>query len=423
MTRSATIATFSLLIIAILPQLAFSAPKTLTIHDFILSADMDPAVERHKDQILNFENAPKDTPYIERVELRVGLDELDTDKQSYQLRFTPRGWGETSANRNLTRTVAEIDDIEKALYLSNALKQRYDMVLTHLETAFLLKTYKELEIVYLDRVNVLQQISATEIDSNVSALISAEDKLMELRLDILDLKNKLADLEATIRKSAGGRTEIEFNKDSLIELSKINEILKDIPPSPETANIALKHRQAEIQLDREELELEKSQNLDYISFFQVSYETDEDEDEWQKKTSFEIGIKLPFITSGKEEIWRRKSELNRDKFGYEQDKQETLEDIAQLRRTIQHQLDQHGMLMKRWQKGNVQNTLKHHLAMEGSDPLDLLKLKESLLQLDISINQLSFSIRANFIELLNQSGRLFQKPLTDYLSNRLEPLS
>lgn len=399
-----------------------AAATTLTPHNFIATAKNDTSIKAHKDMKFQLEDAPADTPYIERVELRAGIDDLDQMEQTYQLRFYPRAWGETSRSRKLTEIVSKADPLDETLYLCRAVKKRYQLVLEYIQAQELLKVFNSLKIVHMDRINVLQQKSATEIDYDISSLITAEDKLTKLQLDLLELKSRITDLEITINRLAGYECDISFGSEAVIQMETIAEIIEDIKPQPENDNIYLKRQKYKIELARSELELEKARNRDYISFFQISHSFKDSDENWEEKTSAEIGIKLPLIRSDRESVWRRKAVQKREEYQYEQEIAITLEKIAKLRIRLKNSLAQYNLLQTRNQKGNARRTFDKHLAMEGVDPLDLLNLKESILEKDIRLSEFTYDIRSDFIELMELLGRLTREPLTDYLSNKLEKI-
>ena len=54
--------------------------------------------------------------------------------------------------------------------------------------------------------------------------------------------------------------------------------------------------------------------------------------------------------------------------------------------------------------------------MEGINPLNLLKIKESMINGDIQLNRINYLILSRYIELLDVRGKLSDKPLKNFLS-------
>ncbi|MGD9210943.1 MAG: hypothetical protein PVI90_09200 [Desulfobacteraceae bacterium] len=418
-------------IIHILTTLSFNlfflllpAFAELDAHSFITTIQDDNLTKSEQTIDYPSDPPPHIFPFIEKVEIRAGLNELDpeTQTQTYQLRIFPKAWGETRYSRRLLDTLVKGDTLDQTYYLGNALKERYHLVLEYIQSTDLLKTYKTLEIVYSDLINVLQQQSATNVVNDIVSFIDAEDKLTKLQLKIIDHENRLTGVEAAINKIAGNKTSINFKNEDIIKISKIAAVIDKIDPKIEDSNVYLERSKFKSTLTESELELEQAKSHDYISFFQVSYDVDEDKEDWDRRTSFEVGFKLPFINVNNEEIWQKRKALKKEKSQYEQEKAKNLKTTFQLLREQEKLLAQFELLKRKHKDGKAADALNKQLAMEGADPVDLLKLKESILENDIRITELNFLIRTNFIELLDLTGRLTRAPLTDYLSNNLRKI-
>ncbi|NJL60024.1 MAG: hypothetical protein HC887_10695 [Desulfobacteraceae bacterium] len=61
--------------------------------------------------------------------------------------------------------------------------------------------------------------------------------------------------------------------------------------------------------------------------------------------------------------------------------------------------------------------------MNGVSPLILLKLKESILRTDITIETITHHVYEKYIRLLDISGNLSDKPLKNYLSDTMEVIA
>lgn len=407
--------------LSILSPPIFAKLKVCTPHSFIATASNDPSIRRYKEMTKSMDNALAiNMFYLDKIELRAGVDDLEDPTQTYQLRFYPRAWGELKYNRLLSKAVEQAEKLEQDFYLGEALKCRYRLVLEYIQNAKLLTLNKALEIVFTDRVSVLHQKIAKQVSSDISKLISTEDKLQRLRFDLVELESQKAMLDASIHRIAGSSIQIVFTENAIIHMDKIETLLKYLNPDPENSlylrRLGSKATQAEYKVN-----IEKAKNSQYISYFQIGQDVD-DRDEWPNRTSLEIGIQLPVLNSDREKNWRLKSDLMQKKFDYMQEKNATRTKSTQLLSNIKVLLSHYKRIDKNIDKGYTATGLIKQMTLKGIDPLDLLQLKESTLKNDISRNQTAFLIRTQFIELMDMIGRLTQKPLTNYLSNDMEKL-
>lgn len=388
-----------------------------TPHHFISTALSDTSVTTFNSIKDIAQKAPGDTPYIERLELRAGVESSDDDsQQDYHLRFYPRPWGETQQKRQLYDLQHNTYEIEQNRYLGQALRQRYRLVLDYIWCAQQLKLKRSLEKVYEDRTFVLQKKLAIRSDADVGALISSENKRLALRLEIKELENHMAGLTSTIRRLADNTPgDIAFNEDNLIGVAQIKKIILGQKALTADRNIEVSLQKKRMELADCRFALEKARSRDYFRYFDVGTSRDDND----KSISFEIGLRLPFVTAARNSIWERKVDAQREKIDYDQAKMTTTEEIFSLQHEIGLLVSQYDILKKGLKKGNAIKAVRSHITSTGGDPLDLLKLNESMLEHDIQLNDTAFSVRSKFIQFMALTGQLTQKPLIDYLSNYL----
>lgn len=366
-------------------------------------------------------SAPKNTPYIDRIELRAGVDNLDNAQKEYRLRVYPRPWGETKYSRQLLSASQKAYELEQKFYLGEALKQRYKVVLEYIECTQRLKSNKALQKVYTDRATVLQKKIASQARDDVGSLISTEDKRIALRLDIIELENRIAELEKTITRLAGYDSDIAFSDADLIDMAQIKSIVEGLNPSVIENNINLERKRCGVEIANYRVAVEKAKGRDYLNYLQVGHTVDTDDD-WQKSVSFEVGLRLPFTNSSREAVWQRQAALQQERYYYNQDKAAVSEASAHLQRHIKLLLSQYDLLGAEQKRNDAVNAMRMQITAKGGGPLELLKLNESLLENELQFNRVAFLIRSSFIDLLDLAGLLTDEPLVDYLSNNLARL-
>jgi hypothetical protein len=184
-------------------------------------------------------------------------------------------------------------------------------------------------------------------------------------------------------------------------------------------NVKLKSRQNKVNLALNKYRLEQAKNRDYLSFFEVSYDTDES-DEPKKAYSVEFGIKLPFFNSDREDINRKKVAYMQERLKYESEKREGEEKIISLTHSLDRLIRQHSLLVDNTENGNARSSYNTFLKMEGMDPLNILSIKETILKSDIRVIETEYDIRRRFVDLLYTSGKLVEKPFKNFISGSME---
>ncbi len=415
------IAALFLFFITLLTTFSMADSKPHTINSFLSSAGQDYRLNNHSELVSYTESAPSSTPYLDKVELRTETEEFYREKQKYAVRLYPKGWGETTYNRQLNKTKRESVRLEHDVYFNKALKQRYEMILGYLETASRIRSKKELLTVFDDKIKVLKKMSGSDMVFDVNTLIEAEDQYVDMQLDLVKIENQMTGLIHKINLAAGDYAGISFDETRLIDIETIESVVRELNADPNVDNIYLKDQKNKIVTAKNKYNIEKAKNRDYLSFAQVAYDSD-DSDESRKAYSVQLAFKLPFINPDREEVSRRKFNYLKQKLNYEEVKRSTSEQVVSLSRSVKRLITQSRILMNRKTNGNAQHSFKTYMEMEGINPLNLLKLKESMLKNNIQLNQLNYLIRYRFIELMDILGNLSEKPLKNYVSVTMEEI-
>lgn len=409
-----------ILLLSTLLCLGLNAEK-LTIEKFLLSADYDFILKNHSELVDYHNNSSGSTPFFDKIEFRAELEDFDRFDQQYSLRFYPKGWGETKSSRNIASLMKEENKMEHEEYYNNALGQRYELILSYVETSALIEHYKKLQTVYNDRITVLNKLAETAEEFDVVEIISAEDKLIDLQLDLVKLEDILTNLTHKIGVIAGKDIEVAFDEKSIIDIRQIKKQLPQVKKVSGIENISIRNRKLKIELAKSKYELEVAKTRDYISFFKLDYKT-QDYKEPNKSFSIGIGLKLPFINPEKDEINERKARHIEEKLKLEDTLRRNQETVISITRSMNRMFAQYDILSQRKESGNAATSFKKYMEMDGINPITLLKLKESMLEGDIRLIKIKTNIRMKYIRLLNELGELSEKPIKNHLSPGREKL-
>ncbi|QTA85652.1 hypothetical protein [Desulfonema magnum] len=412
---------FPFFIAAFLFYVPFSNGEPLTINRFLGTAENDHQLQSHRELVEHIRTSPESTPYVDRIEFRTETEEFDIEKQKYSLRFHPRGWGETKCSKKIFQTTGKAVKAEHDALFNNVLKNRYELVLDFLETLSLLNMKKNLLIVYDDEVNVLRKMSTRDLSFDIRTLVSAEDRYVDLQLDLVKLENKLTGIIEEIKTIAGYYEEISFDEKNLIGPERIEEMIRYIQPVPAPDNVRIRYQKLKTELAENRYQFEIAKNRKYFNFLKLQYDTD-DYDEPEKAFSVEVGFNLPFVNPDREDINRRKRNWLDEKLEYEEEKNKASEKIRSLSASLNRLIRQHRILVNRKPESNAEISFKKYMEMEGINPLTLLKIKKSILESEMRLKRIGYLIRRQYIDLMNITGKLSEKPLKNYLSARAEDI-
>ena len=394
----------------------------ISISDFLATAKQDYLLDHQNEKIDFLNNSSPNTPFLERIEFRAGTSDgtHSSSRQRYGVRIYPTGWGESSAGKKVYETRLDHSTVQHDLLLHQALKKRYILVVNFLHRKNMLALQNDLSVLYKDRVSVLRQ-SQNNINFDFNDLIEAENEYTRLQLEQVSLKESMRSIEGLIQLYLSSDSPVEFDTKSMAGIDVMKDIIEEVNSIPESENVHLRESAVRTELAKNRHQLEESENRRFLSFFEASYD-DEERNESDDKFFFRLGIKLPFVNSGR-------LDSNRRKLAYltEKGRRKALERILSENQQVFYDdlkrlIEQHEVLTKRKEEMNFEASLKTYSALEGVTPLVLLKIRESMLQNDTILETIRHEFCTTYIELLDVTGALSAKPLRNYLSSGQENL-
>jgi hypothetical protein len=407
----------SFLIITITCLRASADASFLSTGRYLSTAFQDDILDFQNEKISFLKNTSSRTPFLNEVEFRMKIDEFESNKQRYAVRLKPNGWGEAENSRKVHDKTVQYNKTHYDFLVNQALKERYDIIIDYLHNRQIISLNEELMVVYEDRVSVLKQ-SVDTVNFNPNDLLDAENDVIRLELDLIALKNDTVTIEGEILRNLPGADAIAFDISGMIGIPAIKNIIAGTDLG-ERQNIHLEDTRQDAALSEAEYELEKSENRKFLSFIEAAYDTDE-QDDVEEAFSIQFGISIPFGNPNRPDINRRKLSSLKAQSAYAIRQKEVREDSALLSRDVNRLISQYTLLKAKKTRSNTRASFHAYQRMEGVSPLILLKLKESLLKTDIVMQKINRRIYEKYIQFLDISGKLSEKPYKNYLSGNLE---
>jgi len=390
----------------------------ITVSDFLATARNDYTLDNQNAKLDFLHTSSSNTPFFDRIEFRTETDGFEFPRQRYSLRFYPNGWGETGSGKKVYKTTVAANETQRALLLHQALKRRYTLVVELLHTRNMVELTQQLMVLYEDRVRVLRQGSEST-DFNMNDLVEAEDDYTRIQLELIDLENTRSAIDAAIRACTPDNASVGFDAGSIAEIGSIEKAIRQLNTAIDEDNVYLRDSAARLELAQWSYDLEKSRGRKYISYFETHYDNEERHDA-REAIFVELGIRFPFINTNRLDTNRRMLAYLTEKGRYEELKQVLSEKRSALTGDLEKLLKQHALLTAKEERASLKSSLTTYLHLEGVDPLMLLKLKESTLKRDITLEKLRYAIYSQYVEFLDVLGALSEKPLKNYLSSAQE---
>lgn len=422
---------FFLLCFALLISESFAG--TVPISKFLLSAWNDSSLMAQQEKVDFLEDSYVNMPVIDDIEFRIRNKAYRFDRQRYTLRVEPRGFGETKASRSVYNNRLKLHKHKLDLYTNRLLKDRYLLVLEYMYSCKILGFYREMALLYNDKINVYKKLKKTMM-SDLNNLLNSEDKYTKLKFDNIDRERKIKRLQKEISACLEQVDFTEVDTSDIIDAEFVNNFIKEKKLFLDTNNVYLKDDRLRFHLAESRYTLENAIGRQYINFLEFSYDHGERLEELDKQDEgknfdlnrafiMQLGVRLPFVNIDRHDINRRKLAYLSDRRNYVKKKashkarlKKDLEDISIL-------VTQYNFLQSRKSDVNATSSLKKYIEMEGINPDILLSIKESIIENDMDIEKIKFDILRNYIRILDITGLLSKKPLRNYLSTGQEVIA
>jgi len=400
---------------ALLCCVLFSAARAraadMTISAFLATAKDDARLAGADERTAYLLHSSANTPFFEKIELRTETDEFEASRQTYRVRAYPNGWGKTKAGQDEYNATVTASRQHRDLLVHRALQERYLLVLNYLHARSALELNRSLLEVYGDRMTVMKKYAGSP-GFDITDLLKAAERHAQQQLTVIELHNGLSLIEDAMLKHAPAHSTIAFDADALPGMDHIRAAIPDLAQPPGKDNIYLQASSLSLEIARSRYAQEHSESNRLISFLEVSYDNQERHDT-REAVAVQLGIRLPFVNANRLAMNREKLRYFDEKEKHEELRLSIAEQLALLCRQLHGLLEQHRAL-EIATAGLLAPAARSQAA--GAEPLTMLQAKESSVKSSISLAEVRHKAYTCYIELLDATGRLSEKPLRNHLS-------
>lgn len=436
----------------------------LTWETLIKSADDDLRYQSSKKRT-NIATS-RNTKLWDKMELRYKLDGFSFASHDFELRMTPKAFGEGSADRAHYEAQMVYANAQLAEDRGILLYDRYERAIHYLMRQRINRLNKELYQVNSDRIEVLH-MKAGSASFNPQDLMSALEKEATIRAALISDSNSLQNSEKKLRRWIPDFDGIELDSSWLPSMEEIESQL--------SGGIEVNDNYPQLAMAKGKMESEKARakqdvasRRDYITHIgigysmkieslmekykdldagDVAYEYNEYMDDYlekypdataddsrtirklvadkdSRKTSDKfyatLGIKLPFFDSNKDNDLRNQvADLDA-----ESDYMAKARDVNV---TVNRLVEQVNGYLAQWKvqkdfadKVKAGNIFEQFAKDAGSDPLLLLRARESALESELNAAKLETTIYDLYLELLQYAGKLSKEGVQNHLVGGLK---
>ena len=436
----------------------------LTWETLIKSADDDLRYQSSKKRT-NIATS-RNTKLWDKMELRYKLDGFSFASHDFELRMTPKAFGEGSADRAHYEAQMVYANAQLAEDRGILLYDRYERAIHYLMRQRINRLNKELYQVNSDRIEVLH-MKAGSATFNPQDLMSALEKEATIRATLISDSNSLQNSEKKLRRWIPDFDGIELDSSWLPSMEEIESQL--------SGGIEVNDNYPQLAMAKGKMESEKARakqdvasRRDYITHIgigysmkieslmekykdldagDVAYEYNEYMDDYlekypdataddsrtirklvadkdSRKTSDKfyatLGIKLPFFDSNKDNDLRNQvADLDAES-DYMAKARDVNVKVNRLVEQVNGYLAQWKVQKDFADKVKAGNIFEQFAKDAGSDPLLLLRARESALESELNAAKLETTIYDLYLELLQYAGKLSKEGVQNHLVGGLK---
>jgi len=386
----------------------------ISIGKFLSTAFDDPSLASQNERNRFLTEAPGGISFIEDPEFRISIDKFETNQQKYALRCRPRGWDEIKGEKTLYHARVECGAMELDYLMHLALKNRYMVVLDSLYFSEMKTLYEALNLLYEDWEHVLKR-HADRSDFDAGELAAIENQRMALQMELMELKTQQDSVaEKRNLQSNYGATAV-FDADQLLSVDELSKRFAATHIHSGEENIYLAQAKTEVAKTEAQYRLEVAEEKRLISFVETAYNV-ADEDDFQDAFSIELGISIPIGSGNRDSIRQQKLKSMISRSEQQALEREINHKISVIDKKLQQLIEQYTAVQQKKKNRFSTAAFDRLLQTKGTDPLILLKLKKGLLKMDVLQAKLSHRIFTTYIEFLDITGKLSERPLINHLS-------
>ena len=445
-------------------SLALSAAaiaSPLTWERLVESAKTDPRYESAEKRA-EATATPRNLKLWDKIELRYQLDGFSFAKHDFELRVTPQAFGERAADKAHYEAAKNYQQASFAVERSILLYDRYERGVRYVMRKKINEINKQLLQVNSDRIEVLH-LKAGSASFSAEDLMTSLEKNASLKSNLLSDSTALRDAELKLKIWVPDFEGVDLDSTFMPSMDELAEFLKNgVTVDENFPLVALAKGKRDSDISK--AQQDASKDRDYISHVGIGYSLqieslmekykelncsdvlkpeyakykdefmrnsgdcigdpyytsrklvpDQDNRKTADKFFVNLAFRLPFFDSNKDASLREQIEKLDAESKYLDDVREINQKVARLTEEVLTLIDQWKVLKDYAEQVNASGFMEQFARNAGSDPLLLLRARESALESDLKAAKLEYDIFARYLALLDYAGGLARQDVTNHL--------
>lgn len=356
-------------------------------------------------------NEKQDMPLLRELEFRTETDEWEPSRQEIGFRLNFNSLKMRATQRAITTQRTDYYTIRQQLFMEDQLLITYQYLIDHYYLQREKKLNEEEKEVLSDQKKVYERMLANAVVVDVDNVLGAERDLQQIERKLLRVNQSLANTAGLLSIA----TETDFSE-NWISLAKMEELVGQRDSVVNLAQAAQAQKVLEAELESEMEEREGKQVLNFLSVKQAG----RNQLNLAREFSVGVGLNIPLASNNR----AKRNEAILDVLDEEQQLADLDRKIAERIQSRVHNfnmaLEEYRLLEKLIATSQLEELLSNYQVRNDVHPLNLLKIKENILDDRQSLLSLEEKACVQFLEILYYRGQLSTPIRRNYLSEGLE---
>jgi len=410
---------YPLIIILFLGSVIATGQNHISMNDFLATAHEQQEIVLGEQTNEYLKTTNYNLPLVEKLEFRTESHDFDISKQEFALRLTPNSLSQRKYQRLYHQSTILRSDLDQVASLNDALVERYLVTIEYLYYYHLIDIRKRMQKIYLEKVEVLKS-SIDQSNFDIIDLVNAEEKLFDQEWELLDMDGSLKLFKNHISQLSNGADSIQIDQFKLIKPDQIESLIISPPSESLPPSLMLSMKQSKIDQVQLEYNMERAKANRVLGFLQAKYWGWENE---YFNDAISLGLELRIPVRGEAKL--SLNELELEQIEAENEYQLLQSEITTLQQEVENRLSQlmkqYRMMVDQFENSYALKILEQENISEAVGPIDLIKMKELLLEKELTIEKLNHRILIEYIDWLDLTGKIIETPLKNQLLAIPEP--
>ncbi len=399
-----------------IPAQEIFAQKTFTAQDILQSAIRNTEAANAKNTV-DTEINLADKQWIDQMEFRTELNELDLRQQEYTFRMRFKNDKVRQLQNQLYEMQLSLLESENKADADDGAQEIYEAIINLYFNQELARISEQKANLIKDKNKLETTLFKNDQKLNFNDILKINERAKDIQMAIFDIN---IERQKTLESLAIVDDQAILDLSNLIDIATLSTTVDRLQIKTED-HPALSLHQDRLALLEQEYRIEENDKDNLLKFAQIKYK-DDDKLRFERELSFGIGLIIPYKTTNQSNITKIELERIEENFKQQERILGMQNELGQERQSLRNLIKRYEFLEAFIQEENLELLKTEYLASQQVTPLPLINLELMIMDRQIDLMLVKQDIYLQYIDVLESIGALRFSNNTNYLDRKLAPI-